>query len=200
MEEVIDREQSNHESEEEIEEVIWEGLEETKEINNNLNGRQNTIELKSSIREKAKSSKEVTRILSGINLEDTKTKEQQIPQPTATIELDKIVLSFHQALSQTTEDRVKEKENLKQFEKEQRLSELMSPIESKEIKKAHCIKLLGEETFYKIYNYLKQARVKNMPFDVVKEQIDIITHKDKHKMNAIFIIDQIVDLEIYQDK
>lgn len=187
-------------AESEIEEVAAD-YEEMKTTSAHYNGTQRTDfrELMMSIREKSKSSEELFKVLAGNHTEERK---DAFPSKDFNehdrAEVDTIIDSFQQALTRKAEDRVKEKENLKAFEAEQKLMEPISPSNSILEKKNQCIKILGKETFHKVYNYLKKAKMEGIPFDIMKQKMDSMINKDKPKMNAIFTVDQIVEIECIQ--
>jgi len=100
--------------------------------------------------------------------------------------------SMFETLMKNEEDRVKEREELKKIEDEQRSvvrTDLMTE------KKPQCIKALGVELYERIYNYLKNAKLGNKDSAIIQKDIFNMVGNDKDKMNMVFFIDQLVDKE-----
>lgn len=91
------------------------------------------------------------------------------------------------------EDQVKEKEELKRIENEQRLTR-QDDLHLK--MKEQCIASLGLRLYNKIYQCLKKAKLDNIHFHTLQEQLKSIIGNDKEKMNKAFLIDQIIESEI----
>jgi len=134
-----------------------------------------------------------------VNKGDAGTKVKGSPRPTTTkgkirqpknnAEVDEVANSMKKQLAKKPEDKVKEKEELKRLETEQRKVVLGTTILDK---KDDCIKELGKEGYEKIYNVLKKANQGKIKSQDMSSEIEKIIGKDKRKMNYVFIIDQIV--------
>eukprot|EP00826_Nyctotherus_ovalis_P047531 TRINITY_DN5476_c0_g1_i2.p6 TRINITY_DN5476_c0_g1~~TRINITY_DN5476_c0_g1_i2.p6 ORF type:complete len:104 (+),score=51.04 TRINITY_DN5476_c0_g1_i2:1380-1691(+) len=97
------------------------------------------------------------------------------------------------SLMQNEEDRVKEREELRRIESEQRAA---TPSNFMAGRKEQCIKSLGPELYDKVYKYLKKAKETKKAFGIVQKEISGMVGNDKDKMNMVFFIDQIVDREV----
>lgn len=126
-------------------------------------------------------------------IEDVDSEYIQNAEKTTTSELTDVIDNMLETLMQKEEDKVKEREELKKIEKEQRavgLGDFMAA------KKAQCVKSLGAELYENIYDYLKKAKTAKKDYAIVQKEVASMVANDKDKMNMVFFIDQIVDKDM----
>lgn len=120
---------------------------------------------------------------------------QVIKQEKKNNEMDEIVNSYKKMLNRKTEDKVKEKEELKRIENEQRAVKFGNAIFGK---KSECVKVLGKESFNKIYNYYMKVRAGSLSLKDATEKLNAIIGNDKAKLDKAFLVEQMVELEYMQ--
>lgn len=117
---------------------------------------------------------------------------QPVKQTKDNVEMDDIANYYKRVLTRKPEDKVKEKEEFKKMETEQRSVVFGASIFGR---KEQCVQTLGKETFEKVYGYLRRAKMENIPPRKVKDELSKFSGNDKDKMNAIFLIDQMAELD-----
>ncbi len=92
------------------------------------------------------------------------------------------------------EDRAKEKETMEKIETEQRAAGPQAGVGAG--KRAQCVKALGPELFDKVYQCIKRAMISKTDFQQMQKDLLTLVNNDKEKMNVVFLVDQMVELEV----